>query len=544
MPALTRTLPLALALSIIIPFALPNSADAAVRSLTLIRAVATLPGETAQIGRFEEDQQIDLLFEFDLDSDSEETARLTWDVYDRHSHVAFSSEREEECAPGRNTIRIAGAVPNDLGTGLQTYMVYASVRVGDLKEDTELELRVQSPHAIPGVIIEDVRLRPREDESIVAQELAGAAIPYTLEIDYRVENIISWARAQIRWLGLTVDGFVLDRGIGTSTVEEGFNTFEVDGYLARPPRGSTPQADFSVEIVVFGYFDSVTFPIDTLPVSLVEIKATRGVEAGGRAFSVGEAYLLTGEGVRASFFGKDEAIVARLLTGGVIPENTALLMRLSGGPAESVEDFMMRPEPGTESPNLDFDLPADAEREPGFYEFTWSVVIGDVLFAERRTSLTISGRQGFSIPAVVDLPGPAQFTAPLSWTVTLESEPGLFATMLTPDGIVCRLMGNTIDEPLNVGLLADLFESRPQVSGVSEDAVLLTTEESELEGTWESVRRAYLGDGRVFVHDYWLYRIGDGEYQFLVATSVGNQDQIAEAYTASDSIRAGLDLTP
>ncbi len=521
--------------------------DAHVSSLNLIDAYATLPGETAQVGRFDGDRQIDLLFKIDVETDDAETAYLTWDVYDRYDRTVYSRNLEMPCSGGLNSIRIPDAIPTDLGSGVQNYKIYASVRVGDYKDDTQFEIRIDSPYAFPKLLIEDVRLIPRDDDSWIAEEVGNAAIPYTIEIDFRVENIISWAHAQIRWLGSTVDGFVMDRGIGSTDVDEGFNSFKVDSLLARPPYGSTQQADFSVEINVIGYFDSVTFPIETLPVSLMELRSSSGVE-NEYAFSVGEAYLIAGDGSRATYFGKDEPITARILTGGIIPENTVLLMHLSGGPetpdgsAGPGEEFIMNLDSGTESPVIEYELSSDIEREPGFYEFRWSVLVGNVFFAERNVYLTISGRQGFEIPATIDLPGDAKFTAPLSWTVTLESEPGLFATMLTPYGTICRILGNSLDEPLNVELLADMFESDFANSGIPSDATALTTKSEELEGVFKSIRRAYLGNGKIFVHDYWLYRVDDGEYQFLVTTSVADEEEVTDAYMASDAIRAGLDL--
>jgi len=539
-----RILPvwLFVAFLVTIPALSTTRADAKVASLQLIDAYATLPGETGKVGFFSKDQRIDLLFNFDVETDSDETARLTWDVYNRYDRVAFSGERELPCANGPNALRIEGAIPSDLGTGLQSYRIYASVSVGSLKKDVEFRIRVESPRAFPNVMIEDVRLTPREDTSPIAEDVGDAAIPYMLEIDFRIESIISWARAEIRWHGLTADGFVLDQGIGTTDVDEGFNTFSAESYLARPPYGSTPEADFSVEVFVFGYFDTVTFPIDSLPVSLVEIRSARGVETE-YAFSVGEAFLVTGDGIRASFFGKDETIIARLLTGGIVPENANLLMRLKGGPNDTVEDFSTGLQSGIETPIVDFELPSEMQREPGFYDFTWAVMVGNVLFSERSAHLTISGREGIEVPTVIDLPGEASFTAPIQWNVSIESEPGLYATMVTPDGMVCRLLGNSLDEPLRVELLADVFESNLGLSGLPVDAAQLTTESDRLENEWESVRRSYLGGGKVFVHDYWLYRIGDGEYQFLVATSVGNEDQVTDAYAASDAIKAGLDFS-
>ena len=522
-------------------FLIPPAIHAEVESLELVRIIATLPGETAQVGRFEETDRIDLLYEFEIESDTSESGRLTWNVHNRYEREVFAGERDLTCVPGRNTIRIEDAVPVDLGTGLQTYNVYASVSVDGLKRDTEFEIRIQSPQAYPGVMIEDVKLTPGDDDSGIAEELGNAAIPYTLEVDFRCENIISWARAEIRWYGETASGFVLDQGIGTTSVDEGYNEFTVDSYLARPPRGTTPEADFSVEVMVFGYFDTVTFPVSSLPVSLMELRSRYGVEDES-AYSIGEGYLLTDDGARSSFFGRDETITARLLTGGVIPEDARLMMAMTGGPDDAYEEYMINLDPGVEEPYIDYDLPSDVDRTPGFYEFHWAVIVGDVFFAERRAQLTISGQSGINIPVVIDLPGGAEFIAPITWDVSVESEQGHYATMITQDGIICKIYGKTLDTPLNVNLLADLFESEPMVSGIPDNAVELTTEENELEGTWESVTRAYLGEDKVIVNNYWLYRIGDDEYQFLAITAFGDEDQVTEAYDASDQVRAGLSL--
>ncbi len=530
-----------LAVILLIPILFTGKASADVASLELIDAYATLPGETAQIGFFEENQQIDLYFIFDLETDSTETGRFTWDVYNRYGRVAYTAERELTCVDGRNNVTIPDAIPVDLSTGTQVYSVYASVSVDGHKEDTGFEIRVESPQAYPGVLIEDVRLEPREDNSFIADEIGDAAIPYTLEIDFRAENIISWAHAEIRWLGVTVEGFILDQGLGTTDVYEGFNTFDVDTYLARPPYGATPQADYSVEVVVYGHFDSVTFPLESLPVSLMALRSARGVEDES-AFSIGEGYFVTEDGIRASYFGPNETITARLLTGGRIPENTRLLMLLTGGPDEISQEFTHTPEPGAEIPAVDYIFPDELDLEYGLYEFSWAVLVGNVFFAERVANLTVSGREHIQVPAVVDLPGDATFTAPINWTVNLESGVGQYATIINPDGVVCRILGQELEDPLNVELLADIFESDIQTSGIPSDATSLTIQEAAYEGSWESTRRAYLGDGKVFVHDYWLWWSGDYEYHFLITTSVGNEDQVSETYAASDAIRNGIDL--
>jgi len=522
-------------------FLSPLSTPAEVSSLTLIDAYATLPGESARVGFFELNQQINLLFIFDIESDSDETARLTWDVYDRHDNRAFSGERNVGCSDGENSTIIANAIPPDLGSGTQVYNVYASVSLGGLKDDTEFEIRIVSPPALPGVTIEDVRLTTRDDDSFIADEIGDAAVAYTLEIDFRAENIISWDRAEIRWFGVTSDGFVLDRGLGTTSVNEGFNSFDVDSYIARPPARATPQADFSVQVLVYGYFDSVTFPIRSLPVTLSELRTSPDIESSAD-FSIGEAYLLSGEGARASSFNLSETITARLLSGGIAPDNTSVVMQLSGGPDNTFREFMTRLEPGTELPVIDYHLPDDINARPGSYQFRWFVLTADTVFAERIVDFFIVGMQGIEIPFVLDLPGDATFTAPISWDVNLESETGLYATIITPSGVVCRILGHSLDEPLNVSLMADLFESNIPLSHVPSDATPLTTEETEFEGVWESIRRAYIGDGKVFVHDYWLYRIGDYEYQFLISTSSADENMISETYTASDSIRLGIIL--
>jgi hypothetical protein len=532
-----RILPI-LAVTTIFLFLIPHTSNAEATSLDLIDAFTTSPGSIARVGFFDENSQIDLMFEFDVETDTSETCRLTWDVYDRYGGKAYSGVRELQCENGFNRLRVDNAIPIDLGNGQQVYDVYASVRIGSMKDDAEFEVRIQSPPRLPGVMIEDVRLTPRED-NVLGPELGDAAIPYTLEIDFRVENIISWGHAEIRWHGITVDGFMLDNGLGATDVDEGFNTFRVDSFIARPSRLSTPEADFSVEVSLFGYYDSVTFPIETLPLSLSELRAARDVEG---TFSIGDAYLVTSDGERSTFFSRTEPIIARILTGGIVPENTRLLMMLTGGPENSEEEFMTEVEAGVESPVIEYELPEGVDRPAGFYNFIWAVFTGGTFFAERITNLTISDREGFSIPVVIDLPGDATFTAPIIWDVTQESGPGLYATMVTPDGIVSRLLGQSMDEPISVNILADVFESSEANSGIPSDAVLLTTEEASYESEWESERRAYLGGGKVFVHEYILYRIGSGEYEFLISTSLGDEEQVTEAYMAADAIHAGIDL--
>jgi hypothetical protein len=385
-----------------------------------------------------------------------------------------------------------------------------------------------------------VILTPRED-NFLGPELGDAAIPYTLEIDFRTENIISWARAEIRWHGTTVEAFVLDDGFGSTDVEEGFNKFYIDSLIARPPYGVTQEAIFSVEVYVAGYYDSVIFPLESLPISLSEIRASSGVETAN-AFSVGEAYLVTPDGERSTTFSKDEPITARILTGGLTPEITKALMVLTGGPDEIREEFMTTLTPGQENSTVDFNIPTDVDRAPGFYNFKWSIVTGEMIFAERMVDFTISGHGGIQIPELIELPGGATFTVPLTWSVTRESDQGLFATISTADGVDARLMGQSLDQPLNVGLLADIFESSEQTSGIPSNATLLTTEDGSGEGQWESVRRAYLTDEKIYVNEYILYRVESGVFQLLISACVADKDHLTEAYAASDAIHRGLEL--
>jgi hypothetical protein len=334
---------------------------------------------------------------------------------------------------------------------------------------------------------------------------------------------------------------VLDDGFGSTDVEEGFNIFFVDSLIARPPYGATQEANFSVEVFIAGYYDSVTFPLESLPISLSEIRASSGAETAS-AFSVGDAYLVTPDGERSTTFSKDEPIVARILTGGITPENTKAVMILTGGPGDIREEFMTTLTQGQENSTVDFDLPTDVERAPGFYNFRWSVTTGETLYAERTVDFTISGLEGISIPEVIELPGVATFTIPLTWSMTPESDPGLFATMVTPDGIDARLMGQILDQPLNVNLLADIFESSEQNSGIPSEATLLTTEENSGEGEWESVRRTYMTDKKIYVNEYILYRVESGVFQLLISACVADKDLVTEAYAASDAIHEGIDL--
>jgi hypothetical protein len=114
--------------------------------------------------------------------------------------------------------------------------------------------------------------------------------------------------------------------------------------------------------------------------------------------------------------------------------------------------------------------------------------------------------------------------------------------MISPDGVEAKLLGQSLDQPLNVGLLADIFESSVSNSGIPSDAVPLTTEDDSYEGEWESVRRAYLGGGKVFVNEYILYSVESGLYQLLITSCKADEDQVTEAYAASDAIHAGIDL--
>ena len=522
--------------------ALPGQpAYAAVRSVTLISAFATLPGETAQIGRFESSDRIDLLFRFDLDADSADTAHLAWDVYgDRHRN-AYSGSQDMPCQPGSNELRVEGAIPTNLGAGLRAYSVYASVRVGDEKDDTTFQIRIQNQRAVPYVTIEDVKLTPNPEDPL-AEDLRGAAIHYDLEIDFRVESILDFGYADIRWIGETADGFVLDRGVGTISAEAGYNRFTTDSYLARPPSSAIQQADFSVMVEIMGYTDSVTFPISSLPFSLLEYRSRVGVEPGGSGFSLGEAYFVTEDGARATVFNRDEKVTARLLSAGIVPEDTTILMGLTDRLEETTEEFTLKPEPGTQDPDIDFELPDNPARVPGVYHFVWDVVIGGGLYAERNANVTLSGRTGESIPKVIDLPGSVEFAVPFGWDLTEESEGGRFATMVTPDGVMCELFGQSSDEPLHAAFLADIFESDPRISDLPADKTRLTEETDQKEATWEYVRRAYLGDGRVFVMNYWLYRVGEGEYEFLIARCTASENQIEQTYSAADQIKSGLDL--
>jgi len=551
MPFRIRPLLISFILTAIFLIGISPTALADVRSLELIDAHASIHGEIAKAGLFHADQAIDIVYIFNLDATSSDTAAFTWDVYNRYDRLAHSGSIEKPCEPGMNTISIPNAIPTDLGTGTQSYRVYASVIVGDEKQDTEFEIRIESPQATPGIHIEDVRLTPREDRSGIAEEMENAGIPYTLEIDFRTENIISWAHAQIRWLGMTATGFELDRGIGSMDVDDGFNTFEVDSYIARPPYGSQPDADFSVEVVVFGYVDSVTFPVTSLPISLMELRSREGVE-NQSDFSVGEAYLYGEDGARTNYFQANEKITARILTGGSIPENTTILMELGkneivgGGTGDDgpspAEQFSMNLQAGTEMPAIDYELPNVIARDPAAYDFKWAVIVGESIFAERRTSITISGREGIVIPTEIELPGGIIFSVPLTWNIAGEAEPGLFATLVTPEGITCKLLAQSVDSPLNVGIMADIFEDNFTASEIPSDATLLTTETDSIEGTIEYLQRAYLGGGKVFVHDYWLVRVGEGEYVFVTATSTGDENSVEATYSASETLRANLDL--
>ncbi|HDS30278.1 MAG TPA: hypothetical protein ENN67_04455, partial [Firmicutes bacterium] len=244
---------------------LPFPAYSAVTSLSSVRIFTALGGDIAQCGIFESNRVIDLVFEFDMDSDSAVEARFTWDVYDRLNRNVFSNSENRNVEPGLNVIRFAEAIPTNLATGMHTYRVYASVKAGDIKKDSEFEIRIRGTQPIPGVHIEDVRLVPREHD-LVTVELKDAAIPYRLEIDFTLSNVYT-RYARIRWIGVTVDGFTLDNGTATTSVHNGLNTYKSDSYLARPSSLATPQASFIVDVAVFDQVDSVSFPLETLPFS-------------------------------------------------------------------------------------------------------------------------------------------------------------------------------------------------------------------------------------------------------------------------------------
>ena len=145
-------------------------------------------------------------------------------------------------------------------------------------------------------------------------------------------------------------------------------------------------------------------------------------------------------------------------------------------------------------------------------------------------------------PEVIDLPGDAKFSVPLMWKVDEELQGDRFASMTTPDGITVELFGQSSDQPLHASIQADMFESDPVASKLPSDRKKLTEDTDQKEGTWEYLRRAYLGDDKVYVMSYWLYRVGEGQYEFLIARCIGTKDQVEKTYGAADAVKAGLSI--
>ena len=281
-----------------------SPANASAGSINLTDIFATLPGDTGKIGRFESTDRIDLIYQFTLDSDAADTAHLSWDVFDVNNNKLHSGSTDQPCQPGANTLRAESAIPTNLAPGSQNFKVHASIKVGDIEKKSSFEIMIDSQGTFQGVIIEDVKLKPKEKDPL-AGDLKGAAIAYTMEVDFRVQSsYFVLTRADIHWIGQTSDGFILDQGIGTTSIKEGFNKFTTDSYLAKPPESAIQKAGFTVDVNVFTDSDSATFPIDSLPASLLEYRARIGTQPGGGEFSVGEGYFETADGDRSSTFSK------------------------------------------------------------------------------------------------------------------------------------------------------------------------------------------------------------------------------------------------
>lgn len=517
---------------------LQSNAYAEGNSFELVDVYATRPGETAPMGRFESGETIDFFFLFNLDTDQTQTARFTFDIYEQFNNPVASGNIDEAIHPGMTSFRYAHTLGSNFRT--TTYHVYASMAVGSEKRESEFDIVVESSGIQPGVLIEDVRLEPRAAD-FELEQLAEAAIPYTLSVDFNMEYILDYNYAEIRWIGLTSQEFILDEGIGTLWTNDGLNSFTADSYIARPPAGSVQEAVFSVEVTVMGYTDSVTFPIDTLPVSWSEIQS--GEATGEQTnFYVGEAYLVTSDGARASVFQQGEEIRARILTSGIIPVGTRVIMQAEDRLDGSTHDFYFDLPEGADLPVTEVSLPDEFDLTPGTYTFYWTVVMPDGIFAERMTYFTISAIQGVVIPSEIELPGGVKFTVPLSWQVLEESKDDTYASMVTPDGIMCEIGGAPMEEPFNVAFIAAIYECNYEASKIPPDAVLLTSDETSLEGTMEYVRHAWLGDGKIFVNSYWLYRMEEGMYQFLLVTCKGTEEQVEETYSANDIIELNIEF--
>jgi hypothetical protein len=126
--------------------------------------------------------------------------------------------------------------------------------------------------------------------------------------------------------------------------------------------------------------------------------------------------------------------------------------------------------------------------------------------------------------------------------VSTATEQGSIATLISPDGVVCEISATTMSQPMRAEFMADMFESDPVESGIPPGATLLTSETNELEGTWEYLRRAYLSDERVCINSYWVYKVDEDIYEFLIVSCTGTKEQVQDAYDASDRIAAGLEI--
>lgn len=524
---------------IFISFFYAQTAAAKVKSIRLIDAFASLPGESGQIGRFEHSDQIDLVFHFEVESDSEEDIGFVWDVYNNYGKRTYAGKREIPCKPGLNKIRIESAIPTDMVGGSESFRVKVFLYKGKIKVEKSFEISIENIRAYPRISIEDVRLEYRSDDPLRA-ELKGAAIPYYLEVDFRLESIVDFGHAHIYWLAQTSDAYILDRGVGIIKPNEGFNRFKIDSYLARAPRNYDRRADFSVIVESMGYSESVSFGIESIPVSLAEIRARKNTEPDAPALSIGDAFLLTEDNARASTFARGETIIARLLTGGVIPENTKVIMTLTNDLNNAREEYLVEPEPGKEMSKIDYVLGPNPERETGPYTFKWSIMAKGKLYAERSVKLNISDKVDISVPLSVELPGPAKLIVPIGWDVNQESSGDLIATLTSPSGVICQLSGQTLDEPLNVSFLAEIFESDPRLSQLPQERKFLTEEKDEREGMWQYLRRAFITARNVYVIDYWMYKIENNNYEFLYSKCIGNENQILDTYASADQIKSGI----